>query len=93
MFYKTTLDNGTYEFSTETGSRYLLKISDNKNTLSRLVCGDESFSLRRDLEEIEILGDFIAEVGEQGVFTLALLENTNVVTFRRTSIITTISRV
>lgn len=83
---------GLYSFMTESNSFYQVRIGWDKRALIRFPQADNSKAkLRKDNEEIKIIGEFSIVVGEPAIFILEPLGIYAGFTIRRTNIVKRIS--
>jgi hypothetical protein len=83
---------GLYSFITESNSLYQVKISKGKRTLLRFPqTSDSKAELRKDNEELTIIGEFSIVVGEPAIFIVEPLGIFADFTIRRTNIVKSIS--
>ncbi len=83
---------GLYSFMTESNSFYQVRVSRDKRTLIRFPLADNSKAkLRKDNEELKIIGEFSIVVGKPAIFIFELLGIFGNFTIRRTNIVKRIS--
>lgn len=83
---------GLYSFMTESNSFYQVEVSRDNRTLIRFSPADNSKTkLRKDNEELKIIGEFSIMVGKPAIFMVEPLGIFGNCTIRRTSIVKRIS--
>lgn len=83
---------GQYSFITESNSFYQVTIGKEKTTLIRSPQADKwEGKLRKDNQELKIIGEFSVVVGAPAIFTLEPLGKFGDCTIRRTNIVKEIS--
>ncbi len=83
---------GLYRFITKSESIYEVAITKNEKRLKRILKENNSNTLRKDYEEIKIIGDFKVGIGEKATFILEPLGEGSS-TLRITNIVTGIYKV